>query len=83
MFTGPLINMKRPDAYIVVKKLGGIIGTSVTKKTEVLVTGIKNRENLDRRFKTTKLKKAEYLISEGQEIEILTEEEFLKLSIKE
>ena len=82
VFTGPLINMKRPEAYVVVKKLGGIIGTSVTKKTEIIVTGIKNVENLDRRFKTTKLKKAEYLMNEGQKIEILTEEEFVKLSIK-
>ena len=83
VFTGPLINMKRPEAYSVVKKLGGIIGTSVTKKTQILVTGIKNVENLDNRFKTTKLKKAEYLMNEGQHIKILTEDEFLKLSIKE
>lgn len=82
VFTGPLYSMKRPDAYVLVKKLGGLIGTSVTKSTEVVVTGIKNREHLDDKYKSTKLRKAEMLISTGQNIEILTEEEFLKLSTK-
>lgn len=81
VFTGPLSSMKRSKAYTIIKKLGGIIGTSVTKKTEILVTGIKPRNN-DDRYKSTKLRRAEALIKEGQEIEILNEEEFLKLTIQ-
>lgn len=83
VFTGPLDSMRRNEAYKIVKKLGGIIGSSVTKKTDVLITGIKNREHLDDVYKSTKLKKAENLIKSGQKIEILTEEEFLSIAIKE
>ena len=81
VFTGPLNSMKRYEASSLVYKLGGTVGSSVTKKTEVLVTGIKNRERMDSAHKSTKLRKAEKLISEGQQIDILSEEEFLSLSL--
>ncbi|MBE6050986.1 MAG: DNA polymerase III subunit epsilon [Clostridium sp.] len=82
VFTGPLNSMKRYEASSLVYKLGGTVGSSVTKKTEVLVTGIKNRNKIDDCFKSTKLRKAESLIKGGQPIEIITEEEFLKLTLK-
>ena len=75
--------MRRNEASKIVIKLGGIIGSSVTKKTDILITGIKGREYLDDMYKSTKLKKAESLINNGQNIEILTEEEFLSIAIKE
>ena len=81
VFTGPLNSMKRYEASSLVYKLGGTVGSSVTKKTEVLVTGIKNRERMDNAYKSTKLRKAEKLIKEGQQIDILSEEEFLSLSL--
>ncbi|MCR4943289.1 MAG: 3'-5' exoribonuclease [Clostridium sp.] len=80
VFTGPLESMKRYEASEIVYRLGGSVGSSVTKKTQVLVTGIKNRERMDLKYKSTKLRKAERLISEGQEIEIISEEEFLRLT---
>lgn len=83
VFTGPLDSMRRNEAFKIVMKLGGIIGTSVTKKTDVLITGIKGREYLDDMYKSTKLKKAESLINNGQNIDILTEEEFLSIATKE
>ena len=83
VFTGPLDSMKRNEACRIVEKLGGVVGSSVTKKTDILVTGIKNRKNLDDMYKSTKLKKAESLIKTGQKIKILTEEEFLSITIKE
>jgi DNA polymerase-3 subunit epsilon len=79
VFTGPLSSMKRYEATLIVNKLGGAVGSSVTKKTEILITGIKNREKIDNAFKSTKLRKAESLIKLGQEIDILTEDEFLSL----
>ncbi|MBE6047848.1 MAG: DNA polymerase III subunit epsilon [Clostridium sp.] len=81
VFTGPLNSMKRYEASSIIYKLGGTVGSSVTKKTEVLITGIKNREKMKDSYKSTKLRKAERLISEGQQIEILTEDEFLSLSL--
>lgn len=81
VFTGPLNSMKRHEASSIIYKLGGTVGSSVTKKTEVLITGIKNRERINNTYKSTKLRKAEKLISEGQNIEILSEEEFLSLAL--
>lgn len=81
VFTGPLESMKRYEASSLVSKLGGIVGSSVTKKTEVLVTGIKNADKIGNEYKSTKLRKAEALIKMGQKIDILTEEEFLKLTL--
>lgn len=83
VFTGPLTSMKRYEASEIVKKLGGAVLSSVTKKTDILVTGIKNRESMSDKFKSTKLKKAESLIRDGQKIKIITEEEFLSLTMKE
>lgn len=80
VFTGPLESMKRYEASSIIYKLGGTVGSSVTKKTEVLITGIKNRAKMDSSYKSTKLRKAERLINEGQDIEILSEEEFLSLA---
>ncbi|MBD7913225.1 MULTISPECIES: exonuclease domain-containing protein [Clostridium] len=79
VFTGPLSSMKRYEASNVIYKLGGTVGSSVTKKTEVLITGIKNRDRIDNFYKSTKLRKAESLIRSGQEIHILSEDEFLEL----
>ncbi|MGG7177665.1 exonuclease domain-containing protein [Clostridium paraputrificum] len=82
VFTGPLTSMKRRDAGILVENLGGIFSNTINKKTNILVTGIKNRENLSNMYKSTKLRKAEYLISQGEPIDIITEEEFLTLTLK-
>ena len=79
VFTGPLSSMNRMEAMRRVKTLGGIIGSSVTKKTNYLITGIKNIESLAYENKSGKIKKAESLISSGQDIKIIKEEEFLKI----
>ncbi|MDS0524540.1 exonuclease domain-containing protein [Clostridium sp. SHJSY1] len=79
VFTGPLNSMKRYEASSIITRLGGRVGSSVTKKTDILITGIKNREKIDNIYKSTKLRKTESLIKVGQEIDILTEDEFLSL----
>lgn len=79
VFTGPLESMKRHEAMEIVRRMGGTTGGTVTKKTTCLVTGVKNRERLTLNYKSTKLRRAEALIEAGQKIEIITEEQFLKI----
>lgn len=79
VFTGPLSTMSRIDATILIKKLGGAVGSSVTRNTNVLITGVKNIDLLKPHQMSGKLKKAVELIQKGQEIKFLTEEEFLTI----
>lgn len=79
VFTGPLESMKRHEAMEIVRRMGGTTAGTVTKKTNCLVVGVKNRERLTLNYKSTKLRKVEALIEVGQKIEILTEEQFLKI----
>ena len=69
--------MGRADAMVLVRKLGGTVGTSVTKKTTILVTNIKDAESLRRNEMSTKLRRAVDLKEKGQKIKIIDEIEFL------
>ncbi|MBU5316379.1 3'-5' exoribonuclease [Clostridium bornimense] len=77
VFTGKLSSMGRADAMVLVRKLGGTVGTSVTKKTTILVTNIKDAESLRRNEMSTKLRRAVDLKEKGQKIKIIDEIEFL------
>lgn len=79
VFTCPLESMSRTDAMQKIIDAGGTVGSSVTKKTNYLVTRITKIENLAHNMKSTKLKKAELLISNGQNIKILSEDKFLAM----
>ena len=70
LFTGSLQSMKREEAEARVKALGGMIAGSVKKDLSVLVATSKT---------TTKWKKAEELNKKASKIQLLTEDEFLKL----
>ena len=78
VFTGGLGSMTRDEAIMLVRKLGGSVGSSVTKKTTCLVTNAKDIEGLLREEMSNKLKKAVDLRGKGQEITFLNEDEFLK-----
>ncbi len=52
---------------------------SVSKKTNYLVTGIRDLSELKENEKSIKLKKAENLIKENFDIKIINEEEFLSI----
>ena len=69
--------MDRADAMILVRRLGGTVGTSVTKKTTILVTNMKDIENLRRDEMSTKLRRTVDLKEKGQSIKIIDELEFL------
>lgn len=79
VFTGSLGCMSREEAMSLVRKLGGAAGSSVTKKTNLLVTAVKNIEKLNRGQMSNKLKKAMDLKDSGQDIDFINEEEFLQM----
>ncbi|MCT8975288.1 exonuclease domain-containing protein [Clostridium sp. CX1] len=79
VFTGRLTSMSRDEAMRLVRRLGGATGSSVTKKTTILVTNMKDVKDLRREEMSNKLKKATDLNAEGQNIRFLNEEEFLNM----
>lgn len=79
VFTGTLKSLSRQEAIALMGKLGGTVGSSVTKKTNIIVTGVKNIYDLSPDEMSTKLKKAIQLVYHGQEILFLNEEEFLTI----
>ncbi|WP_027623965.1 exonuclease domain-containing protein [Clostridium lundense] len=78
VFTGRLSSMSRDEAMRLVERFGGTTGSSVTKKTTILVTNMKDIKDLHREEMSNKLKKAVDLNAKGQGIKFLNEEEFLK-----
>lgn len=79
IFTGPLRSMTRSEANKKVASVGGRSGYGVTKNTNYLIVGIKNYKTLSFDQLTTKLRKANSYIEQGITIEILTEEDFLRM----
>lgn len=77
VFTGGLASMAREEAMRFVKRLGGTCGSSITKKTTILVTNMSNIKELRKDEMSSKLKKAVDLKDRGQNISFLNEEEFL------
>lgn len=79
VFTGRLVSMTREEASNLVRKLSGIVGSSVTRKTTCVITNTRDIENLYIEEMSNKLKKTMELKKQGQNIDILNEEEFLKV----
>lgn len=77
VFTGALGSMSRLDAMKIVRQHGGITGSSVTKKTDILIIAMKNIRKLNFESMSTKLRRAKTLNESGQGIYLLEEEEFL------
>ncbi len=78
VFTGAL-SMPRRDAASAAVKAGCAVATSVTKATTILVIGDQDARYLNGEDKSSKQRKAESLIAEGQEIRILRESDFLQV----
>ena len=77
VFTGGLVSIGRDEATRLVRRLGGSIGSSVTKKTTILITNTRDIETLKSEEMSTKLRKAVDLKAKGQNIKIIDEDEFL------
>jgi len=73
VFTGKLDKMLRKDAMQIIVNLGGILDSSVTKKTNYLILGDNDYNAILHGEKSSKHKKAEELKLEGNDIEIIDE----------
>lgn len=78
-FTGKLESMTRKEALEKIAVVGGLYDKSVTKKTNFLVVGEQDFRVVGEKGLSSKMIKAEKYLQEGQEIEILTEDDFIKL----
>lgn len=76
-FTGTCKFGTRKDLLQKVKNVGGIPTNNVTKETNVLVVGQQDYRIVGAEGMSSKQKKALCLLERGQEIEILSETEFL------
>lgn len=79
VFTGSLQSMSRKEAMQAVIDRGGTCGNGVTRMTNYLVVGDSDFIDYSSGKKTSKMKKAEQLIEKGQDLEIVSEKEFLLL----
>ncbi|OHB72833.1 MAG: hypothetical protein A2V70_01405 [Planctomycetes bacterium RBG_13_63_9] len=77
VFTGPLVSMDRNEAMQRLAHVGGMPGDSVTKKTHYLVVGGRYFDVFS--HKTEKLQRALSLIAEGSDLEVIGEDDFLKM----
>lgn len=81
VFTGELTSMSRKEAIQRAVNNGATVGSGVSKKTNYLVVGISDFIDFSSGKKTNKLKDAEALSVSGQNISIIDEEDFLKMTI--
>ncbi|MGQ4668601.1 exonuclease domain-containing protein [Metabacillus halosaccharovorans] len=79
VFTGTLQSMQRKQAMQSVIDIGGLCGNGVTKQTNYIVIGDQDFSRFADGKKSSKLKKAEELISKGQKLEIISEGDFISL----
>ena len=82
VFTGALTSMTREEAAKKVFEQGGFPQPGVNKKTNLLVVGSYQAHQLRDALTSSKLKKAYDLIQKGQELEIITETEFLDFLVQ-
>lgn len=76
-FTGTCVYGTRKELLQKIKDIGGIPSDSVTKKTDILVVGQQDYRVVGDSGMSKKQQKAMDLLSKGQDIEILSEAEFL------
>lgn len=79
VFTGKLEKLLRKDAAQAVLDIGGKIENNVTRKTDFLILGNNDYCPSIKDGKSSKQKKAESLIEKGQDLSIITENDFYDL----
>lgn len=79
VFTGTLSRMIRKDAMQMVVDIGGHVGDNVTKKTDYLIMGIQDYSKFADGKESSKTKKVKQLQEKGQNIHILSEDDFYSL----
>lgn len=78
VFTGKLSSMPRKEASQFIADIGGNIGNGVTQATDFLVIGQQDYRVVGEDGMSSKQKKAVKMIEQGAELEIMSEEEFLR-----
>lgn len=78
VFTGALSSMIRTQAQQLIVDIGGSIGNSVTKNTDFLIVGQQDYRVVGDDGMSSKQEKAIKLIEKGAEMEILSENDFLR-----
>ncbi|HDF2960442.1 TPA: 3'-5' exoribonuclease [Clostridioides difficile] len=79
IFTGTLQSMTRKEASQMVLDVGGILGNGVTKDTDFLILGEQDYRVLKGGKMSSKMKKAYKYHEEGTGIQIISEDDFLKM----
>ena len=79
VFTGRL-GISRRAAAAMAADIGCRVGSGVTKKTTLLVTGVQDKRRLAGHEKSSAHRKAEELIKQGVPIRILNEKQFKDLA---
>lgn len=79
VFTGTLTSMRRADAAQLVVNCGGIFSDTLRKTTNFLVLGMQDALKLNGNEKSAKVQKAEKLLAQGADIQVVGENEFLML----
>lgn len=79
VFTGTLQSMVRREAWQKAVDVGANIGNRLTLQTNILVLGEQNAKIVGEEKKSKKIKKAEQMLSEGRDIELITENDFLRM----
>ena len=82
VFTGSM-SIARREAAAIAARIGCEVDDGVTTRTSLLVVGDQDVRKLAGHKKSSKHRKAERLLSEGQAIRILRESDFLKISMLE
>lgn len=80
VFTGELESMNRTEAIQRAVNNGAVVASSVSKKTNYLIVGISDFLDFENGIKTNKLKNAEAVKESGGLIEIIDEEDFLRMT---
>lgn len=80
VFTGELSKYGRKDAMQLVADLGGVVKSGVSSKTDYLIVGAQDESIVGDDGLSRKEEKAYELIENGQDIQILDENEFVRLT---
>jgi DNA polymerase-3 subunit epsilon len=78
VFTGTLLSMERKDAMQIIADLGGYPENGINSRTNFLIVGQQDFKIVDESGLSGKQKKAAQLFQKGQDIEIISEDDFLK-----
>lgn len=79
VFTGTLTSMVRSKAQQIVVDIGGINATTVTKTTDFLIVGQQDFKIVGEDGMSNKQEKALKLLQKGNRIEVISEDDFLRL----